>query len=123
MSAVLLVCVFYVALPASLVWGWVRWGKRTRSRNVSGTLSFIGFTLANFSALLAISSMVYARVIGGFRYYDSSLLKIYAFGSLLSLGGLIFAVGGLWRPNPLRWLAPVCSVGMLLFWFAMGAGE
>jgi hypothetical protein len=113
---------FYLVLPALLVWGWVRWGKRSHLRNVSSILSLIGFILASLSALLAVSAMLYARVIGGFPFYDPLLLTIYRVGGLLSIGGFIFGFSGAWRSNSLRWLAPACSLGMFLFWFAMATG-
>jgi hypothetical protein len=115
--------IFYVALPALLVWGWVRWGKQSKSSSLSSILSLIGFLLATFSALLAISSGLYAHAIGGFPYYDPLLLKIYRWAALLSLGGIVFGACGAWRPNPLRWHAPVCAIGMFVFWFVMATGE
>jgi hypothetical protein len=65
----------YVALPAVLVAGWVRWARR---RQIGRTWpSLTGFSLGTASALLAIGSMVYAGMIGGFRYYDLTLLRIF----------------------------------------------
>jgi hypothetical protein len=122
-SAIALVGAFYVALPALLIWGWVRWVKRSKSRTLCPILSLAGFSLASLSAVLAISAITYALFVRPFPFYDPSLVKIYGVGGLLSLGGFVFAVGGLWRPSPLRWHAPACAIGMLLFWFAMAASE
>ena len=40
------------------------------------------------------------------------LLRIYRWGGLVSIAGIAFALGGAWRPNPLRWYAqpvlPAC---------------
>ena len=114
---------FYVGLPALMMWGWARWFRRTQPRSLPSILSLIGLTLATASGLLAVSSVMYAHAIGGFPFYDPRLLRIYRWGGLLSLSGLVFGIAGVWRPSPVRWLAPVCSFGTLLFWFASAMGE
>jgi len=113
----------YVGLPALMIWGWVRWSKLTQPRTLPSILSLVGFTLATASGLLATSAMLYARAVGGFPFYDPLLLRIYRWGALLSLSGIVFAVIGVWRPSPLRWHAPACAIGTLLFWFAAAMGE
>ena len=114
---------FYLGLPVLTIWGWVRWFRRTQPRTLPSILSLIGLTLATASGLLAVSSVLYAHAIGGFPFYDPRLLIIYRWGGLLSLSGLVFGIAGVWRPGPVRWLAPVCSLGTLLFWFASAMGE
>jgi hypothetical protein len=113
----------YIALPAIMISGWVRWAKRRTPRTLSGIFSLTGFILGTTSGLLAISSILYALMIGGFPYYDPFLLRIYRWGGLLSLAGIAFAISGAWRPNPLRWYAPACAAGTLLFWFMAATGE
>lgn len=113
----------YAGLPALMIWGWVRWFSRTRPRTLPAILSLIGFALATASGLLAVSSVLYAHAIGGFPFYDPRLLRIYRWGGVLSLSGIVFGIAGVWRPGPVRWLAPVCSFGTLLFWFASAMGE
>jgi len=120
---VLYVVCIYIALPAAMVWGWVRWARRTQTRTFCSILSLIGFTLATASALLAISAVLYARAIGGFPFYDPLLLRIFRWGGLLSLSGIAFAIIGGWGPGPLRWHAPACAVGTLVFWVGAAAGE
>jgi hypothetical protein len=83
----------------------------------------IGFSLATASALLAISSVIYSKMIGGYPYYDPRLLKIYACGLLLSLAGILFAIGGVWRAGPVRWHAPACGLAMLFFWAMLANSE
>jgi hypothetical protein len=114
---------FYVGLPALLIWGWIRWFRRTQPRTLSSILSSIGLALATASAILAVSSLLYAHAIGGFPYYDPRLLRIYRWGGLLSLSGVGFGIGGIWRPGPVRWLAPVSSLATAFFWFASAMGE
>ena len=120
---VLFVAAIYIALPASMIWGWVRWLKRTQPPTWPSILSLIGFALATASGLLATASVLYAHAIGGFPFYDPLLLRIYRWGALLSLSGTLFGLIGVWRPGPLRWHAPVCAVGTLVFWFAAAMGE
>ena len=112
----------YLGLPTAIVTGWLRWGKRKENATVFSTHSLVGFALATASALLAVSSIVYAQS-AHFAYYDPSLLRIFRLGGVLSLSGTVFGNCGTWRPNPLRWYAPGCALGMLLFWFAMAIGE
>src|SRR5712664_3445863 len=113
----------YLAVPAAMISGWVRWIKRRQPQTLPSILSLAGFTFATASGLLAISSVLYAQTIGGFPYYDPSLLKIYRWGGLLSLAGIVCAISGAWRPSPLRWYSPACAVGMFLFWLMSASGE
>ena len=108
--------VVYGALPAAFIWGWVRWANRPQPRSLAPMLTFVGFVLATLSAALAISTALYARFAGGFRYYDPTLMKIYGLGMLLSLAGLAAGLGGVWRSSVVRWHAPVCALGTLVFW-------
>ncbi|MGB9435125.1 MAG: hypothetical protein WBQ89_22960 [Candidatus Acidiferrum sp.] len=105
-----------LCVPILLVWGWIRWAKGENPRSRSSTFSLVGFSLATASAGLAVATHLYARFVHNFPYYDPTLLKIYACGCLLSVAGIAFAVAGSGRPNPVRWLAPVCSFGTLVFW-------
>jgi hypothetical protein len=82
-----------------------------------------GFALASMSAVVAIGAGLYSVTTGGFLYYAPSLLMIYRIGLLLSLGGLAFGLGGVWKRNPLRWHAPALSIGMLLLWLFWASGE
>jgi hypothetical protein len=123
MILVLYAVTIYIALPAAMVWGWARWSKRSQSRTVLSILSLVGFIFATASGLLVISAVLYARAVGGFPFYDPSLLRIYRWGALLSLSGIVFAIIGVWRPGPLRWHAPVCAIGTLVFWLGAAAGE
>jgi hypothetical protein len=112
-----------VTVPLALVWGWVRWAKRKQPLTVRTVLSLAGFVLATTSALLAIVSLLYAYAIGGFPFYDPRLLRIYRWGVLLSLAGTVLAIGGISRTSAVRWHAPFCALGMLVFWFVGALGE
>lgn len=112
-----------LSVPIALAWGWVRWWKQDKTRSVFSIFSLIGFAFATASALLGVSTAIYAKAIGGFPYYDPTLLRIYRYGALLSLSGIVFGVAGLWKPSALRWHAPVCAVGTLLYWLMQASTE
>ncbi|HWX55837.1 MAG TPA: hypothetical protein VN176_14710 [Verrucomicrobiae bacterium] len=113
----------YGVLPATLIWGWARWVRAPRPRTLVPVLAFVGFLLVTVSALLAISTLLYARIAGGFRYYDPALMRIYGCGLVLSLAGGAVALRGVWRPSPVRWHAPACAFGMFVFWLMAAASE
>jgi hypothetical protein len=127
MDIVLWIRVLWVSIvagvPIMLVWGWVRWAKRQQPRTLSAAFSLAAFLLATSSALLALAAMIYAQAFGGFPFYDPRLLRIYKWGLLLSLAGTVVAIAGLWKPSVLRWHAPVCALGTLLFWFLTASSE
>jgi hypothetical protein len=119
----LLATIALLALPVVMVWGWVRWKRREKPVTWFSILSLIGLALATVSESLAISTVIYARVSGGFEYYDPVLMKIYAWGTLLSVTGLTIAIIAVWRPSSLRWYALVCTAGTLLYWLVQSANE
>jgi hypothetical protein len=111
------------AIPVGLIWGWVRWWKQGIKGGLLPILSLIGFSLATASALLGISTDIYARAIGGFPAYDPTLLSIYRYGALVSLAGIVFSLVGIWKPGAVRWHALACGVGTLLYWFLQASTE
>jgi hypothetical protein len=121
-TMVLLLVISDLGTPMMLIWGWIRWAQRSKMRSIPSILSFSGFVLATGSAILAISSIAYAQV-HRFGFYDPSLMKIMGSGLMLSLAGFVFAVGGAWRNNSLRWHAPLCAFGTFAFWVLAAAGE
>jgi hypothetical protein len=112
----------YVVAPVSLAWGWARWAVQPKLRTVASILSLTGFVLATASAMLAVATTAYAQV-HRFPYYDPLLLRIFGWGTLLSLVGTFFAICGLWRKSSLRWHAPVSALATLAFWIMAAAGE
>ena len=113
----------YVVAPISLVWGWIRWIRRPKLRAVMPRLSLVGFMLATASAFLAASTIVYAYRMRGFGHYAPLLPKAFRAGALLSLGGILFGIGGIWRASSLRWHAPVSGIATLAFWIIGAVGE
>jgi hypothetical protein len=113
----------YLVAPIALIWGWLRWSAKPKHRTVASFLSLIGFIFASASALVAISSVIYAHMINGFGFYDPRLMRILRWGVALSLGGLAFGIGGIWRSNSLRWHAPICALGTLAFWIGVAESQ
>jgi hypothetical protein len=85
MAMEILFVVAYLVPPSLLIWGWFQWRLDPILGTVPAILSFIGFVLANVSALLAISTIAYAQV-HRFPFYDPLLLRIFRWGALLSAG-------------------------------------
>jgi hypothetical protein len=119
----LLATIVFLSFPVVMIWGWSRWAKRKTQMTFFPVLSLISFVLATTSELIAIVMVIFARIIGGFAFYDPTLMRIYAVGMLLSLVGLILAIIGVWRPSSLRWHALGCTVGTLLYWLVQSANE
>jgi hypothetical protein len=119
----LLIIAARLGVPVILVWGWLRWSRHPRERNLLAALSLTGFAFASASAFLAAGSILYAHAIGGFPFYDPRLLRIYRCGTLLSLIALAVSIPGMWRANLLRWQAPGLSLVMLLLWALWASGE
>jgi hypothetical protein len=120
---ILLAITLYGGLPVILFTGWRRWVHHPPVQSRVLLLSLAGFALGTASIMLAIGALLYAGATGGFRYYAPALLRIYKFGLLLSLGGMTFALGGIWKRNALRWHAPALSIGMVLLWLLWASGE
>jgi hypothetical protein len=118
-----LAVILYVGLPVTLFTGWKQWVRRPPGDRFTAFISLPGFVFASMSAALAIGTTLYSIAIGGFRFYAPSLLVIYRFGFSLALGGFILGLGGVWKRNPLRWHAPLLSLGMFLLWLLWASGE
>lgn len=117
-----LLALAYLVTPAALIVGWIRWSRRTNPRMPVITSSFISFALASSSAALAAITLLIAHF-HHFRFYDPVLMRIYGSGAVVSCLSALLSLAGIWRPNSLRWYAPVCAVGTLAFWIMAAAGE
>lgn len=113
----------FVMTPLVMIWGWWRWTRRDKQWTIAATFSLTSFALATTSALLAISSVICGRVIGGFPYYDPRLMRIYTWGTFISATSIVLALVGIARRNSLRWHALFCGVGTLVYWFTMAESE
>jgi len=103
-----------IAMMPVAGWGWARW---IMEREESYWPSAAGFSLASVSIAVAFCAGLYAEIVGGFRHYDPKLMRIFGAGMLLAVVGLGFSIMGLRQPNPVRWHAVGCSLGMIAFWF------
>jgi hypothetical protein len=113
----------YAAIPLIIVLAITLYFDRPKTGVWYSIWLFLSFSFATGSVVLAVSSIMYAKTIGGFPYYDPLLLSIFRWGLMLSLGAIIFSIAALWRPSALRWAALGCSIVMLLFWFWGAIGE
>jgi hypothetical protein len=84
-------------------------GEPAEAPDRLGDLVHDRFVLATASAALAVSSILFAQF-HHFPYYDPLLLRIFRTGTLLSLAGIAFGIGGAWRPTSLRWHAPASGI-------------
>jgi len=112
-----------IVLPAAIIYGWVRWAKSKATIAGLSVLSLVAFVLATSSALLAFGALLYAHLMRSFPFHDPTLMQIYRWGFLSSLGGFVLGFIGCWRRSALRWYAPVCSLGVVVFWIAAAWGE
>jgi hypothetical protein len=65
-------------LAAWVIWGWKSWVRHASARaSATAILSLVGFLIASLSALLQISTGIYAQFVF-FPFNDPTLLKIYS---------------------------------------------
>jgi hypothetical protein len=114
---------FYVAVPAGLVWGWIRLLRNRQSKLTCLAPSLAAFALGTASAVLAIGATLFSSETAGISGPDPSMLRLYRTGALLSLLGIVLGVVGVCRPGPLRWHAPACAMGTMIFWLVAASGE
>ena len=102
------------------IWRWLRTPPRIVEPAWRSYVAFAAISLAGVSLLLWLISVIWARVIGGFPYYDPVLLHFYRWGGTTSLFGLLvsFAAKG-----KLRWPACGLSFLMTLLWAMAAMGE
>jgi len=112
----------YFAGPVSLVWGWVRCSRLRKKTALASALSLTGFGLATASALLALSLAVYSRF-HQFGFFDPKFARFCLWGTVLSLGGFVFALAGIWRKDPLRWFAPAAAMGTFAYWIILADAD
>ncbi len=76
--------------------------------------------LAAASALLYLGTVLYSRIIGGFPFYDPTLMAIYLLGALTALVGLLIGTLGRGRA---RVAVMGLSGSMLTLWLATASSE
>jgi len=80
----------------------------------------VAVALGTASAMLYVGTGLYARTIGGFPFYDPTLLRIYRYGALTALLGLVLAIVSRSR---VRAVAFGFSGFMFLLWVLAAEGE
>jgi hypothetical protein len=110
-------------LPALTVWGWVRWSLRSKQQTVFVKLSLAAFGISTLSSLLSVVTMIYSATTGGLPGYSPAFMRIFKTGMLLSVAAIGLGAAGAFRPSALRWHAPACGLGILMFWFFSAISE
>jgi len=99
---------------------WFRKGAKLDLPRWRGILAVIALIFGSASAVLYISTAIYAQAIGGFEHYAPVLMRIYACGLLSALVGLFFGVLG---KGKLRPASVICSLTLLFLWFSAAITE
>ena len=102
------------------LWTWSRTVPRIVEPAWRSYVAFVAIGLAGLSSLLWFISLVWARLIGGFPFYDPVLLRFYRWGFLTGVAGLLISFAGKGR---LRWPACALSLLMALLWVMAATGE
>jgi hypothetical protein len=97
--------------------------RRSRQHDTSLVFAIASFSLVTPSVIIAVSSMLYARKIGGFPYYDPLLMRIFRWGFCLSLAAVMITLKGVPRRSANRWILLTLSIGTLTFWLLTMMGE
>ncbi len=113
---VILAVLIWSVVPAALIWGWVRWARHEKPWMTFPILSLTGFALATLSDLLAIAGALYLQRAGDFKLFNRAFIVLWDKGPALSIVGIVFGLAGLGGRSSLRWFAPICAAGALLFW-------
>jgi hypothetical protein len=113
----------WVAVPVGLawtIWTWWRSSPKVESPKWRSYLGLTAFSLAGISALLFLFLAIWARVRGGFPFYDPVVLRCYRVGFILGAGGFTLSLLG---NGKVRWPACVISFAMMFMWLVAAAGE
>src|SRR5579859_5754319 len=109
-----------LALLAWAIWRWALSVPKFPAPAWRTYLALVSTALAGISVLLWITIGIWARVIGGFPFYDPLLMRFYGLGFLTSSVGLVTALTG---KGKLRWPACCVSALMTFLWIAAASGE
>jgi hypothetical protein len=119
-----LIGLIFLLLPLPILfWAIWRWARSTPKIGMPAWRSFAAIAaafLVGLSAVLWVTSLIWARVIGGFPFYDPILMRFYRWGFLTSAAGLMTGLVG---KGKLRWPSCGLSALMTFLWFAAATGE
>lgn len=105
---------------ALALWRWLHNAPRIVEPAWRSYVAIVAMSFAGVSALLWVVSLVWARLIGGFPFYDPVLLRFYRWGFLTSALGLFVSLVG---KGKLRWPTTGLSLLMSMLWLMAAAGE
>jgi hypothetical protein len=113
----------WVFVPVALgwtIWTWWRSSPKFESPKWRSYLGFGAFSLAGISTLLFPFLAIWARVRGGFPFYDPVLLRCYGLGFMLGVGGFLLSLPG---KGKVRWPACAISFAMMFIWLMAASAE
>jgi hypothetical protein len=113
----------WIAVPVGLTWTiWTWWNSspRVESPEWRSYLGLGALNLAGISALLFLFLAIWARVRGGFPFYDPVLLRCYGLGFITGAGGFLLSLPG---KGKVRWPACVISFAMMFIWIMAASSE
>ena len=120
---VALYVICWLLVPIALAWAFIRWW-RSNPRFVMpqwrSRLALAAFVTGGLSVLLWIFLAFWARLRGGFRYYDPILLRCYGIGLILGFTGFISSLPA---KGKLRWPACFISGAMVFMWLVAASME
>jgi len=102
------------------IWRWAQTSPRFCRPVWRSYAAFVAICLAGVSSLLWLILSVWARVRGGFPFYDPVVLRFYRWGLLLGLAGFVSSLPG---KGKLRWPACGLSALMTFLWFGAALSE
>jgi hypothetical protein len=115
------ICLFaggYLGAPALILWGWTRLSVARVPISVGYLLSLTGFFLVNASAVGALLMIATAQASGGSTV---ATFRVWKWGAYIGVLGFAFALAGLGRRSPLRWISIGAALGAVSFWLAVTA--
>src|SRR5207248_3678744 len=102
------------------LWRWFRSAPRIVEPAWRSYVAIGAIGCAGVSSTLWLISLLWARVTGGFRYYDPVLLSFYQWGCLTGLIGFLISFIG---KGKLRWPACGLSSLMVFLWLMAASTE
>ncbi|HEY2546296.1 MAG TPA: hypothetical protein VGI46_09540 [Candidatus Acidoferrum sp.] len=115
---------FFLGLPllvlAWAIWRWAHSFPKIGEPPWRYYVAYAAVGLAGVSSLLWLILAIWAIVIGGFPFYDPTVLSFYRWGLLTGAAGLLTSFAG---KGKLRW--PTCGLSflMIFLWFAAATSE
>jgi hypothetical protein len=102
------------------LWRWLRTAPRIVEPAWRSYVAIGAIGLAGASSMLWLISLFWAKVLGGFPFYDPVLLRFFGLGGLTGLAGLVMTFVG---KGKLKWPACALSLLMVLLWCMAAMGE